>query len=388
MKVRLGVTAPLHLSSIDSGTLELPRFVEVNFASVGALKHFVSAESDGPLRFGSAVGNKALGTLDDAALRGGGSISVSRVSAPQAVFADHISDSKLAIRQTLARVHNERPARVVFVIDGSKSASIARDLFAKSIGELPEGMPFATVFAGDEVEALDIAAANTLSRGAAVRWLNARNFSGGKDNIPALVRAWDIASAEQGAAIVWMHAPQPEILSALTPLEQRMERAASHAPRIYIAPLAAGPNRIAERLDSLRAFRNVRALTLAGWMQSWEGRSPVLSFQRDVIPASEVPADGVRADGHVARLWARDEVRRLAGSADTGNAQKLAIAGQLVTPVSGAVVLETQAQYDRHGLNPVDPATVPIVPEPGSASLLLGGVLCLTLRRFRQRRNS
>ncbi|MEK0449836.1 MAG: hypothetical protein RL088_2104 [Verrucomicrobiota bacterium] len=387
MKVRIGITAPLRIPSVESGILDLPRFVEVNFASAAGLKHHIAAESDGPLRLGAAVGSLVLATLDDATIREGGVLSVSRTSAPPVVFADHISDPALAIRQTLASVQTERPSRVVFVIDGSRPAAVAREKFAKAVGELPDGMLFAVVFAADEVEVHETAGANPRSRSAASRWLDARNFSGGQDNIPGLVRAWDIASAEADSAIVWMHASQPEVLSALAPIEQRMERSASNAPRVFLVPLASGPNRIAEKLDSVRPLRNLRAITLPGWMQSWGGKVPVIALKREVVSASEVPVDAIRADRHVARLWAHGEVRRLIEESAGAEAQKLAVAGQLVTPVSGAVVLETQAQFDRHGLSPVDPATVPVVPEPGSAALLLGGMLCLTLRRFRQRRS-
>ena len=66
------------------------------------------------------------------------------------------------------------------------------------------------------------------------------------------------------------------------------------------------------------------------------------------------------------------------------DAEKLVVQLQLVTPVSGAVVLETQEQYDRHGLKPVDPATVPVVPEPGTAALLLLGAGWLGSRRMRR----
>lgn len=384
MKVRVGITAPLGLSSAESATLELPRFVEVNFDSGRNLKHNVSAEGDVSLSLGSAAGKKVLVSLDDAAFQKSHSLSVTRNAPPGAVFAEHISDASLAIRQTVAKAKMDRPSRVVFLIDGSTPAEPARERFAKSVAEIPDTMPFGVVFAGDAVEALDIASASAQTRTTAQRWLDERSFSGGQDNVPALANAWDIAAAEPDSAIVWLHAPQPEILSALSQLEQRMERANPHAPRIYLAPLAAGPNRIAEKLDSFRTFRNVRALTLSGMLRSWSGNSPALAFQRDVIPAGEIPSDAIRADRHVARLWALDEVQRLAQKPDKSDAQKLAVAAQLVTPVSGAVVLETQAQYDRHGLSAVDPASVPIVPEPGSAVLLLGGALCIALRRFRR----
>ena len=60
---------------------------------------------------------------------------------------------------------------------------------------------------------------------------------------------------------------------------------------------------------------------------------------------------------------------------------------QPVTPVSGAVVLETQQQYAKAGLQPVDAATVPAIPEP-STWVLLGLALLLVGPVFARRRGS
>jgi hypothetical protein len=64
---------------------------------------------------------------------------------------------------------------------------------------------------------------------------------------------------------------------------------------------------------------------------------------------------------------------------------KLAAANQLVTPLTGAVVLETKEQYDRHGLKPADAMTVPAVPEPTALSLVgVAVVVCFLSRRKRR----
>lgn len=52
-------------------------------------------------------------------------------------------------------------------------------------------------------------------------------------------------------------------------------------------------------------------------------------------------------------------------------ATQLAVAYQLVTPVSGAVVLETKQQYTAAGLTPVEPGTVPTIPEPEMVMLIV-----------------
>ena len=45
---------------------------------------------------------------------------------------------------------------------------------------------------------------------------------------------------------------------------------------------------------------------------------------------------------HFARLWALGEIRRLGAGRDQETARQLATRYQLVTPLSGAVVLETK----------------------------------------------
>jgi len=91
---------------------------------------------------------------------------------------------------------------------------------------------------------------------------------------------------------------------------------------------------------------------------------------------------------HLARLWARDEVLRLAAAREFNEAMQLAARYQLVTAVSGAVVLETKAQYERAGLKPVDAATVPVVPEPETWMLMLFAFVMFVPRIVRRRRGT
>jgi hypothetical protein len=111
---------------------------------------------------------------------------------------------------------------------------------------------------------------------------------------------------------------------------------------------------------------------------------------RRVVAAGQVPSAGTEASSHLARLWAADEVTRLLadGQVNREAAVKLAVRAQLVTALSGAVVLETRQQYDAAGLEPVDSSTVPSVPERAiTLVLLLVGLLVLALvaKRIRKR---
>jgi hypothetical protein len=94
-----------------------------------------------------------------------------------------------------------------------------------------------------------------------------------------------------------------------------------------------------------------------------------------------MPAAEEKASAHIVRLWAYDEILRLL-SQDNYDARskaiELATKYQLVTPVSGAVVLESQAQYDQAGLEPVEPGSVPTIPEPETWAMLIIALVLLT----------
>jgi hypothetical protein len=99
-----------------------------------------------------------------------------------------------------------------------------------------------------------------------------------------------------------------------------------------------------------------------------------------VIRRQQEPAtDGVAGGSdHIARLWAGERVLELMRShGDRTGAIALATRYRLVTPVSGAVVLETKQQYEAAQLKPVDQATVPTLPEPHEWALII--IACAAL---------
>jgi hypothetical protein len=92
---------------------------------------------------------------------------------------------------------------------------------------------------------------------------------------------------------------------------------------------------------------------------------------------------------HLARAAVFDEVMK--GYQSGAAAEGLAALGaqhHLVTPVSGAVVLETLEQYRAAGLDPGDPNASPKIPlgipEPSRSLLVMMGIACLILRRRRE----
>ena len=198
-------------------------------------------------------------------------------------------------------------------------------------------------------------------------------FQGGCDNVPALAEAWDLAAKEKDSVIVWIHGPQPVIVEPVETLKQRWDRRPG-GPTLYSIQAANGPNKIINELECVSTFQSIpRSGALSEDIKSLfadlRGKSSRIIRQRQKIPMAELPPDGdlERTSNHLARLWAYGEALKLC-SAGQPDADKLAIElatnYQLVTPKTGAVVLETSEQFKRHGLTPAKAADVPTIPEP------------------------
>ncbi|MES1180258.1 MAG: hypothetical protein ABUL66_00180, partial [Verrucomicrobiota bacterium] len=141
-------------------------------------------------------------------------------------------------------------------------------------------------------------------------------------------------------------------------------------------------NRIAEQLDGLRSFKALPRLggtpadALKKQFEVLAGKIHPLEFIRDCV--TNFTAAGPQVSRHIERLWAKDEAANLAAGRRADDASKLAAGHQLVTPFSGAVVLETQQQYAQNNLTPAALQTVPTIPEPSAWVLLnVGGMLML-----------
>jgi len=155
-----------------------------------------------------------------------------------------------------------------------------------------------------------------------------------------------------------------------------------------------GPNRLVENLEAIRSLNPVLrtgALSedLARLAAVLQGQTSIWKYRREALESqSAAAADGaVETSLQLARLWASEVVNRLKSKREIDQATRLAGLFQLVTPVSGAVVLETQQQYDQTGLKPVEPQTVPSIPEPTTAALVLVGVVLLAVLRRKLNRH-
>lgn len=259
-----------------------------------------------------------------------------------------------------------------------------REVVAGALAALPAAVPeVAVLVASDEVvELLGPAPYTIEARGRAAAAVRAMRFQGGCDNTRALSRAWDIAAGGERGAVLWLHATQPVEFGGVEGLRQKWERRPGE-PAMISVQFGAGPNCVLRSLAGIEAVGNglrsgIAADDLDRLCDLWAGRAAAMRFERAREREDEGGSGEREGSFHVVRLWAQDEILRLAGSrADADRARALELAGtyHLVTPVSGAVVLETADQYRDAGLEPVPASSVPIVPEPETWMLMIVGFL-------------
>ena len=400
MKIRFGITAPLDMSDLSHGRTRLPVMVERNFNLRGALKHAIWVESRSKLT-SDHTGFKASlhddgdhileGQLADPVLISAEStIEVERAQASQKVFTQ-ARKSEQSILQELSRESTQAPDSVIWVVDGSYAMTPHMSDILEALENWDSEITLQVLVASDQSPF--IAPDHTYkicSPQEALSYLSLLESSGGQDNLAALTQAWALAR-EQGARHVWWyHGPQPVMLGDPSSLQQQMERSRGSIQLISkgIFPV---PNRILENLDSsftrvLPHYGNLQE-TWQQWLDEVTGKAEIWRFHRRTLPSSEMENTHLpQVSQHIERLWAKQEVLHLIAQREQKKAIALASEHQLVTPVTGAVVLETQEQYDEMGLTPVPFDAVPSIPEPSTWALwCVGFILMLWGRHCSQR---
>jgi hypothetical protein len=398
MKARIGITAPLQLAGRTRGTLGLPYFTQRNFEVPAGVQHAVwiaskdtfAAPAPPLVRDRLEGAEEVRGKLAEpgtpepfAAVTVERTAEVADAWTPEQTGKD-VASANAVVLQTLRAVTARRPSRLVVVVDGGGAMKTAGPALAAALHALPAGIPVAIEVAGDEVEDL-LGGVVQADRDALAERLRAIDFAGGTDSLPALTAAWDLADAAPGGAVLWIHGPQSILLAPTEDLRQRLERRKpGDGPIIYTYAAIGGENRL---LSSLGDLPNVAAVPrfrpgaedLASFLRTVSGQEARVVAVRTRQPLAHVEAlPGVETSDHLARLWAADRIDALLHPLtgvppavdDRKEALALAARYHLVTAVSGAVVLDSQAATEAVAGSDAERASVPTVPEPETWALL------------------
>ena len=343
-----------------------------------------------------------------------------------------------------------RAVDLILVVDTTAQMSVALDSAAReqlddALSALPLGSRVRLVDARDARTATDwLPAARAVSTDSA-SWWRARRWVGGVDAAPTLAWAADEAKrADQTAgrvastgsvavpvrgktAVVWLHGATPEGISdpqsLLTSLVDGGEKRVAPPPLIGVRLSPAGSDALMDRLTvaprvyALAARQGTNVLAAAvetaalASQASFSartsaretrvplgGRAPAINgvwvargeFTPGRVPVrvNNTPASRLADHARVLAAWYRAKQ-----GPELVGAGQLAARRRLVTPLSGAVVLENQAQYKRHKLSDKDEShgdsesDTFATPEPGTLALVglgaAGGALIGALRRRR-----
>jgi hypothetical protein len=393
-KFRIGITAPLALSNDGRATLALPAIVDRNFSIDAALRHAVWIEGEGSnvsadSEFKAIAGENGVvrrrGNFTDQDL----TMRRPRISIARNPKAEEIASG--TVMQTIRRVPHE-PARSFYVVlDGSLRAKPARSALLGALERIPVGARFGFAVASATPGILPLAPWSATRKQELTALLERQSFDGGEDNLGMLAEGIAALQGEPGATLLWIHGPQGFEFDNFTgQLEQVLDRG-THLPEIWLLPVAPGPNKA---LQHPRVFQLAHTLAWSGDPQAdvaaaftnYFDTAPRWTVRRTPGP----PPDLIVGSQHIEKLWALEQIESLMTQGGEGATRAMTLATQhrLVTPVSGAVVLETDVEYTRAGLTPPDAAAVPTIPEPSTWVLLIVAALAFAWAVRQQRRRA
>ncbi|MEM7391527.1 MAG: VIT domain-containing protein, partial [Verrucomicrobiota bacterium] len=395
MKTKIGITSPLVLDAPETGLMRLPYFVERNFRIAGNCSFPTWLEADRSMLPLTDLKEMEADLSDQQRYVLRGTLTKDYLVAPYAVRVErdpaatmawtHDTRSGKIVQSRIEPQPAERPEHLVVVVDGSRRMADHRDAIARALGRLQSSTELTVLVASDTVRTLEA------ESGEMEKTIRKIPFSGGCDNVPALLVAWGIASKRKGSAILWLHATQPVEMSNSGSLVQAWDRYPTR-PAIYDMQFGEGPNQVLKQLYDVADVKRVYDFghpeaALDRLFGAWSGNRVPLGLTYSVIDTNNDLFPGARASDHLARLWAFNRVNELTES-NRDEAVRLAMDHRLITRVTGAVVLETQQQYANAGLEPVDKSSVPSMaaPEPDTfIYLVLGFGLAMRVLRGKRR---
>jgi hypothetical protein len=398
IKFKIGMTAPLDMSDPAKARLTLPAIVDRNFSFPSGVDHDIWIEGKQSLSspaislMATEVADRRFrlkGALTDKGLGHPRLTIWAARSATAGPVHAWIGDGHVIRQDISTSSASDAPAALMLVVDGSaRMKPTVRDIIA-ALDAIPSGRRVGAIVAAEPPLALEPRPWSDVQKSALIGLLNTHGFAGGEDNAPALIEALQLLERESTSSVLWIHGPQPvafrDSASRLAQATSRLAR----LPSVTFYGAEPGPLELLPDAPWAWAARSLPrsssiAADLSAYLTRELGAAPVTTVVRTEV---QPDAGGAKGSDHIVRLWARDRVLHLARENLEGNrkaAVDLAVQYRIVTPVSGAVVLETKQQYDESRLTPVSQTTVPTIPEPHEWALMLiacAALLWLTWKR-------
>jgi hypothetical protein len=327
MKIRVGITAPvMPEQGSDGAAMALPTLISQNFDAAEPAWVWIEPKSSvAPPRL--RAGERAVVRLDK--------VNFGTTWAQE-------SEGKAVEQRFVERTVNP-PSGVVVVVDASESMRGMRDEIRAALETIPKSVNARVVTVGE--------------------------WRGGVDAVPAIEEAL-------AGPVLWVAGEQPVRFAGTERIRQVLERGAGRGRLAVLS--TGGTNLILRDLEGLPGVETVPRVGSAGedlrrFVARWRAPYPERVVERRLVAADAVAKEAAPGSSHIVRLWA------------AGQPAAVAIAHQVVTPLTGAVVLETAQQYVQNGLEPGSPSRVPTMPEPETVGLIAVGLAVLGWYSWRRR---
>ncbi len=418
MKIRFGCTSPL-IRKLGGGPalkLTAPAIVDQNFEWSNGLRHAYryvgewSEEIQLRTRSGWSIASER------SAVPGRSRYRLTRVvkpsDNPSPVLVELLAPASLrtaALGRGVRRIGNPSSSRhpsgidFLFVVDNSDAAG--EGLSAEEADRLAAAL---ATWPDSQVRCIvegDWSASGKMGPSWSAPWVCSKDSSsvlsaalarrtpGGLDPTQPLLRALEVARGKpRPTAVIWLHGAQPKGIFPTDALAGALRDAPARVSFVGLA-LTSGPNDVMEQLAVTGRARSLHrsmladplgeAVALAGSLAAGSpdkltfpgytplgGTEPAINgiYLADSLDQQKNDWGRLTAGSRIVSAW-QHGVREDQAAAKPW--VRLGIQQRLVTPLTGAVVLESQSQYDAFGLsNQVSSSDVPSVPEPGSLALL------------------
>lgn len=373
MKVRVGFKIPMN-NGDHNCSMGLPMIVDANFAQ--PKRHRVGLVSHEPLAKNiSGITARKVGDdyLFSGILKADQSNKLAAVTVATTPFTrcatpNCFSSHKQYIVQELREVKASAPKHLFVVVDASAGLKNDAAAIRDSLSTLPAHMQPAVCIVSEpstppppgeavtsKVEA-SLPPIRLRSLEEAKEMIKPALFVGGQDNEPVLREVLETAGEKPNSAVLWIHGAQPfqRDAAATAPLDL------VHGVKLYDlqiepGPISSGLREMLKLLTCLPVDHHSRVdQDLKVLVSTWQHPVTRVIVQRTV--QKEQPQMPIIFDKDVSEqvtcLWARDEVARLLARDDKQSAEELAARYRLITPVTGAVVLDSAKEYKKFKLNP------------------------------------
>lgn len=365
MKIRLGFKVPLLIDESRS-SMKLPTLLDSNFTK--PKRHLIDITSN------QTIANNIPGIECNASANGttiSGFIKTSENdSAKELVLkstglvkkvavSDVYSKTPQFIVQHLKEIHTDPLKQLFIVIDMSSSLRQKTEEIKRCLSLIPGRFKPVVYFVKENTneEAETKFVPETIEQ--ANRSLLSDSFVGGQNNWPTLQNTLETAAEQKNCAVLWIHGPQP--------LTQNLAEASAldlvQKVSLYDLQLVEGVNSIQQRLLLVDPSNSLTCKTidndkdldnLKSMVAIWEKGSKSFVVQREIT--SEAPKTGILKDATIAAqlstLWAKNQLDKMLSNGQAQKAEAFAARYRLVSPVTGAVVMESGKDYAAFNLKP------------------------------------